>query len=464
MGRRRSEPEPRSVPTAVALALVLLVAACGGPSPSPTPAATVAASPGASPSARSASPVASPEPTSSGPGQSIGTTGAVVLLTNDGSLSMVDAAGRSFIVASAGDGNFGFPTWSPDGSQIAAPRTLGTNKSVVVFDAKAVVAGRSVEPVVIFQSATIDPFYLFWTPDGKAVSFLASESSELSLRIAPADGTAPLDGSGPGAKVRTGNPFYYDWIARDRLLAHVGLGTDAFLGEMRLDGKAAGASLGKPGDFRSAVVSHDRKSIAFVRDGGTGPGQIVVAARDGSEEHTMEVFGSAAVIFDPAGDTLAAIGAAEPVPPAGFPLGPLRLMEAGSGKVRTLIDGLVVSFWWSPDGKTIAALRVQEVVGSGLPSPGQPSAEPSSEVRLVFVDVATGTTRSQPVVKLGSNFVNGILAFFDQYALSHRAWAPDSSSFLLPESEPDGSTHVTVRFPDGQPPILLDGELGFWSP
>jgi TolB protein len=61
-------------------------------------------------------------------------------------------------------------------------------------------------------------------------------------------------------------------------------------------------------------------------------------------------------------------------------------------------------------------------------------------------------------------YVNGILAYFDQYALSHRVWAPDSSSILLPEVAADGSTHISVRPVGGDPPIMLEGELAFWSP
>ena len=162
-------------------------------------------------------------------------------------------------------------------------------------------------------------------------------------------------------------------------------------------------------------------------------------------------------------DGVASIGPSEPGDLPGFPLGPIRLMDAASGEIRTLVDGLVVSFWWSPDGRTIAALRVQPAVGSATPS-GAPSAEPDTEVRLLFVDVASGEILSQPVVRPGERFVSAFLAYFDQYALSHRVWAPDSSSILLPEVGPDGVTRVSVRFPDGSEPIALDGEIGFWSP
>jgi hypothetical protein len=438
----------------------VLAAGCGGPAPSSTPAATLAAS---SPSAPAA-PTATAEPRAStvseGP---IASSGSIAVLSRDASLSIVEAGGQSVPLSTDADGNFGFPTWSPDGSHVAAVRSRGTETSLVVFDAAGALAERPAEPVVIFSKAAVEPFYLYWAPGGQAVSFLASEADGLSLRVAPADGSAPLDGSGPGSVVRSGNPFYYDWITRDRLVAHIGVGPDAVLGEIGLDGKAAGPGLGSPADFRSAVASHDRKSIGFVLDAKTGADQVVVAARDGSGEHRMAVFGTAAIAFSPSSDAVAAIGPIEAAAPVGFPLGPLRVINAASGKVRMLIDGAIVSFWWSPDGKTIAALRVREA------APASPSADPSataeeSPARLLFVDVATGKIRSQPAVRPAPTFINGILAYFDQYALSHHVWAPDSSSILLPEFADDGTTHLTVRFPDGEPPIELAGEIGFWSP
>jgi TolB protein len=468
MPRRPSRPVAALVGAAVVLA-----AACGGPAPSPSEASTTTTAPIASGrptplfSAVIESAAPSTQPASAGP---IASSGSIAVLGGNGSLAVVGADGQAALLASADDGAFGFPAWSPDGSRIAAIRSTGTEASIVVFDADADAGGagaeQPAEPVVIFDSTSIGPFYLFWTPDGETVSFLANEAGGLSLRIAPADGSAPLDGSGPGALVRSGSPLYYDWIEGDRLLAHIGLGPEAFLGEMGLDGEAAAPGLGAPGEFRSAVVSHDQGSIAFVRASDDDPAEIVVAERDGSNEQATAVFGAAAVVFDPTGDTIASIGPAGPVqtPPA-FPLGPLRLMDAGTGAVRTLLDGLVVSFWWSPDGKTIAALRIQPATttaatASPLPSP----APPASEVRLVFVDVASGAIRSDPVVHPGSRFVEAFLAYFDQYALSHHVWAPDSSSMLLPEIDQDGTTRVTVRFPDGEQPLAFEGEIGFWSP
>ena len=444
---------------AVAATLMLVAAAaCGEPSPSPAP--TAPASPSVAPSS---STNASPAPSAAAsPGRSIASSGSIALLGADGSISVVGADGGSALLADAADGQFGFPTWSPDGTHIAAVRSDGTQSSVVVFDAADLGAAQA-DPVVVFEKASAAPFYLFWTPEGDRVSFLATEADVLSLRLAPADGSAPVDGSGAGSVVKSGNPFYYDWLAGDRLFAHIGVGSDAFLGEIELDGGAAGPGFEKPGDFRSGVVSPDHESIAFVRGAIGGPGDVVVSRRDGSNEHVMSAFGQTAVVFDPAGGRVASIGPSEPGDLPGFPLGPIRLMDAASGEIRTLVDGLVVSFWWSPDGRTIAALRVQPAVGSATQA-GAPSAEPDTEVRLLFVDVASGEILSQPIVRPGERFVSAFLAYFDQYALSHRVWAPDSSSILLPEVGPDGVTRVSVHFPDGSEPIALDGEIGFWSP
>ncbi|HET8785605.1 MAG TPA: hypothetical protein VFM38_08220 [Candidatus Limnocylindrales bacterium] len=449
---------------ASSVVLAILAAACGGPTPSPSTSAAPSLAPSATSAATSPSPSGSPAASLS-LDHPIATTGSIALLAADSSLSIVETDGTSRPLADAAGGAFGFPTWSPDGSRIAVIRAAGADTSVVVLDARA--GAQPTEPTVIFRKPGASPFYVYWTPDGRSVTFLVNDVDGLALRIAPADGSAPVDGSGKGSLVRTGNPFYFDWLAQDRLLAHIGTGSEAFLGEIGLDGTPHGKEFEASGDFRSAVASPDHRSIAFVRGTVGGKGEVVVADRDGSHEHTMTVYGQTAMIFDPNGASLASIASSTSDGMAGFPLGPLKLIDTSSGDVRTLLDGMVVTFWWSPDGKTIAALRVQPSVEpagpSARPSPG-PSQEPATDVRLIFIDVATGKTLSEPIVRPTSRFVGSLLAYFDQYALSHRLWAPDSSSILLPELDASDATHVVVRYVDGSDPIALDGEIAFWSP
>jgi len=254
----------------VAAAVWIVPNLVGGPaSPAPSAGASVIAL-GASPSATGPS-VASPAPTpilslppaTAGPnaslpaGRTLASSGAVAVVGNDGSLSLVDVTGHTIVLAPPDEATFAFPAWSPDGSRLAAIRVDASGTAILIFDARSALQGEAVQPKVVFRSAVIHPFYAAWTPDGQRVSFLADEPDVLSLRVAPADGSAALDGSAPGTKLRSGNPLYFDWIGNDRILAHVGTGTDAFLGEIGLDGAAVGPEIDAPGDFRSAVANRD---------------------------------------------------------------------------------------------------------------------------------------------------------------------------------------------------------------
>ena len=446
---------------AAALITAVVVAAACAPAPAPSAVTTeptfaaLPPSPSASAQVGSAAPTAAATP---GPVGRLASAGTVALLGGDGStISLVDAAGDTVLISEAGIGGYGFPAWSPDGKHVATTRVDDTGRAIVIIDSTSQ-AAQPAANVVIFESTTAQPFYLSWRPDSEMMSFLAQESDGLSLRVAPVDASAPLDGSGPHALIRTGNPFYFDWIGSDRLLAHIGTGPEAFLGEVGLDGEGPGGALGAPGDFRSPVISRDGEHVGVVRadldgvDEPVGAHVIVLAKRDGDAAAAMPVIGPAAMAFDPSGSRLAAIGAVEPFEgERAFPIGPVRLMEPGTREPRTLLDGSVVGFWWSPDGATLAALRVATVDG-----------EP--EVRLAFVDVASGDIRAEPRVRPSSVFIEQVLTYFDQYALSHRLWAPDSSSFLLPVLDADGTSRVLAVTPDGEVLARLDGAMAFWSP
>jgi hypothetical protein len=420
----------------------------------------------------------------SGPGPGIAPL--IALVDPSGALLTVDLAGRRTTVASAPGITSGFPAWSPDGARLAAVRASAGDVTVSVYDvpraASSATPATSVAPIVAYRSATVEPFYLYWSPEGRLVSFLANEGSDVSLRIAPADGSAPLDGSGPGAVIRRGAPLYFDWIATDRLILHVGVGGDAFLGEVGLDGTERAAARPNPGDFRAPVVGADGRLIAFVR-GQTPAAELVVASRDGSSEHATPVSGVTAAVFDPTGARVATIAPADATMAAlAFPIGPLRLMDGTSGELRTLLDGSVVGFWWAPDGRTIAALRLQPgsgstVAGSRLGAPGtvaaafaaaSPSLAPgpptNPELHLVFVSV-DGAVRSDRAIQVTRRFVNQFLPYFDQYALSHRVWSPDSSAIVLPIVDDAGRDRVAVLPADGgEPSLVLVGSSGFWSP
>jgi TolB protein len=416
--------------------------------------------------------------------------GRLAVVDADGVLSTVDPSGGSQVTYPVPGVRFGFPAWSPDGTRIAAVGQSATDLAIDVFEVgtggKAAPADRS--PTVIYRSAEHPPFYLYWTPDRQHITFLSTEGDSIALRVAPADGSAPLDGSAPGSIIRRGAPLYFDWLAPDRLLLHVGLGADAFLGEVGAAGAPVRPALPGTGSFRPASVSRDGRYVAYAESGGAGPDQVVVAARDGSTSHRVPVFGPAAMTFDPTGDRLAIIGAvARSATNAGLPIGPLRLLEPASGSVRTLLDASVVAFFWAPDGRTIAAIEPSRPgdqpsttgtdalapIGTGVlaavtqpePPPGRMVAIAGSLARLVFVDAASGVVRSEQVVRLANDLVDFLLPYFDQYALSHRLWSPDGRALVLPLVGADGDGRLVVIPADGSAShVAAEGIKGFWSP
>ena len=118
----------------------------------------------------------------------------------------------------------------------------------------------------------------------------------MALRVAAADRATPLDGADTPSLVRRGAPLYFDWIDDQDALVHVGVGNGAFLGVLHRDGTEAGPAIERPGNFRSAGVSPDGRYVTWVRTTGAA-GEVATAGREGSGEHTLPVFGPAAVVF-----------------------------------------------------------------------------------------------------------------------------------------------------------------------
>jgi TolB protein len=389
-----------------------------------------------------------------------------------GALSTMDVLGGNVVPHPLAGVNFAFPTWSPDGLRIAAIGGATDDGAVYVIQARGENAAdpmAATAPTVIYRSPEHPAFYAYWTPDGRQVTFLTQEPDRLALRVAPADASTPA------ATIREGSPLYWDWVGPARALVNIGGGgPGAFLGEIGLDGVAGTPAATTPGSFRSPAVTRDGTHRAFVVAGGAGPASIVVESRDGAGRREIPVPGMAALSFAPAGDNLAFIAPEAPGPPIGLPIGPLRVVDVASGSVRTLLGGAIVGFFWSPDGKTIATLRIpgpgdDEVasVGYALPAINFRPAAPTSgyTLHLAFVDVATGSVRSKRDVRVSERFALQLLPYFDQYALSHRFWSPDSASFMLPLVSEDDVVGIVLLPPDGSAERrVVDGEMGSFSP
>jgi TolB protein len=449
----------------------------------------------------------------------------LVAIDAAGALATMDGLGGAVVPFVAPGVQFGFPAWSPDGTHIAATGQGAGSGVIHVFavpapgatgaapDGASPPTGTAApadtgspmatgvaadESGVIYRSSDAPPFYLYWTPDSRQVGFLTQEANGISLRITPADGSVAA------TTIRQGAPLYWDWVDSGRLLAHIGgSAPDAFVGEVGLDGRSIDATVITPdpslspgtsaapdtavsaGVFRSPAVTHDGRYRAYVDVTSAAAEEIVLEARDGSSRRTLAVPGATAVEFDPTGASLAYVAPVDATAqPQDLPLGPLRLMDPTSGSSRTLLGGTVVGFFWAPDGKTIAALELPgpgnngvqaaaprfepalaRLTGTRLRTPEAIDAAAGIGLHLAFVDVATAAVRSQRDIQVSVTFVNQILPYFDQYALSHRFWSADSASLALPLVTADGTDQLAVIPASGTGTHPIPGRtIGFWSP
>ncbi|HET9457913.1 MAG TPA: hypothetical protein VFO78_11255 [Candidatus Limnocylindrales bacterium] len=430
-------------------------------------------------------------------GRSAATQPRLAIVEVGGGLATLNADGSAAVRYDAvGVVDLQFPAWSPDGSRIAAPgRAADGTTSLYVFDASGEPdPGESPPPgaitgpsaTTLYTSRTRPPFYVSWSPDGRRIGFLTAERDRIALRVVPADG------SGEETIVREGEPLYWDWIDADRLLVHVGAEpTEAFVGEVSLDGgtdasegASEGASEAAPGSFRPPVVGRDGRFRAYVvaaEPDAAGPDEagaatIVIEGADRSRRREIPTTGFVALSFDPAGGILAYTASGPPgARPAGLPVGPLHLVDAETGRERTLTVEPVIAFFWAPDGRTIATLRLRapgepgvEVATAGDPADPLPAlavGQPGVSFRLTFRDVASGEVRAERDVELSELYAFQVVPYFDQYALSHRTWAPDGSGIALPLVDAAGRPRVMVVPADGSDPRhVADGLIGFWRP
>ncbi len=312
---------------------------------------------------------------------------------------------------------------------------------------------------------------MYWSPDGTRLTFLTTEpGGGIALRVAPADA------SGPAQVVRQGAPMYWAWTGPDRLLVHSGGGAEAFVGEVGLDGVPVEPGVAGSGAFRTPAITADGAFRGYAAPGGAAADQVVVETTTGSGRHAVDVDGAAALDFSPTSSDLGFIAPDSPNPAAELPIGPLRVLSATTGVVRVVLAGQVVAFFWSPDGRTIAALEIGKPSDDNVAAIDRSAtarlaratlaaAAPGIPLRLVFIDSASGAVRASRAIQLADLFAAQQLPYFDQYALSHRIWSPDGRSIVLPVDAADGTSGILVIPADGSDTTrVADGVAAAWSP
>jgi TolB protein len=389
--------------------------------------------------------------------------GRIAFVDRDGQVMTVDPDGGNGRFLTSAPFSHQFPVWSPDGARLAV---IGRDAIYLLQD-----NAEPAEPISLYRSGRQNPIYLYWSPDGRSLSFLANEPQVgIGLRLVQAD--APYD----ERLLATGNPFYWQWGEdSSHLLIHTGgSGAAARLALLPTNGEgSAEQPIAPPGQFQAPGISANGRFWAYAKDSGDNTSWLVVEDNEGGEEWSQRHTGMVALSWSPVGNKLAFSNGLDQRATTFW--GPLRLLDAETGEATILSDNTVLAFFWSPDGRYLAVIHTgdnnrsfgviaeQKENGRPLPLARLNNQRQPHQFKLEVIEVETGAARQLAAFVPTRLFVGQFLPFFDQYALSHRLWSPDSAAIVLPLIE-NGVSRVKVFPLNGDPAVDLGrGDMPFWS-
>ncbi|MEM7797600.1 MAG: hypothetical protein AAF633_00295 [Chloroflexota bacterium] len=396
----------------------------------------------------------------------------IACVNNKGQFDLINADGSGLKRITDQQFAYQFPAWSPDGQSIAAiGRSLNSSSPaegyIIVVDDN----DDGPQSRILYRSQDQIPFYLYWSPDSRYISFLATHpKSGMALHYLSASG-------GMSHLLHVGQPFFWMWHpnATEMLIHTGGADTNAELSFLKPNNNYEGLAinLASPGFFQTPGISPSFGYVSFGTQDDSGRTEIVIESKRSRKRKRFGHKGAAVMSWSPTHDYLAYIS---PINNNNNFYGMLRLVEAETGRRVVLVEETVLAFFWSPDGEKIAYFtlvepvrspeyNVQATVSDGY-AKGRPMPSDISYtlwLNLNVVNVYTGEHRLLTPFKPNAIFVNQFMPFFDQYALSHRLWSPNSDAILLPAVVNDEERIVIVPV-NGMPPIdLHPGTMASWS-
>jgi Tol biopolymer transport system component len=329
------------------------------------------------------------------------------------------------------------PSWAPDGERLAWVRAeLQDDATVTGVVETSTADGR--EPTV--TRTDVDPFYLSWDPTSSRVGYLGA--------LAPKQigfGVVELDAADhPTRAIEHGQPFYLSWGPDGReLLAHIG---EDRLDRLALDGHAQPVTT-KPATFNVPFWTGDGSTLIYAsNEGASGESLVAEDARTGDRTSLLGFRDGLVFLPNDDGSRIAYQQVSE-----GAAAGPLTVLDVRSGERIALVDHLVASFFWSPDGKRLLFL--------------DPPA--TAEQKWFHWGVWDGRAVFElPGFVPSVLMVQEYLPFFEQYAQSMTLWSPDSRAFAYAGLDEAGRAGIWIQDArvDRAPVLVSDGDFVSWSP
>ena len=362
-----------------------------------------------------------------------------------------------FSPAASGGGAvaYNWPTFSPDGQKLAFVaahiREQGPDFTVQIYDLK------THSSFVLLDAHALQPIYLYWLPDGRTLSFLQRDPQGFSLMLSDVR---------EGATVKsliTGLPLYFDWSRKgDQLLFHSAGVEDNSTEQISLltvgghrQGSIKVLSSGKA-PFKVPAWSKDGSTLAYVAVDGA-KSKLILANGDGSNPRPFAELpdGEASMVWAPDGKYLAYGGA---LMPGSMTFAGLGLLDTARDRTIRLTDEDVAAFYFSPNSRWLAYVTMPQ---------------DKSYCVLNLINLWDGTHHE--ICKFITTIDTMMTyRYFDQYALSHSIWSPDSSALLVVGSivkadleDPSGLAPAPwvyrVDAENGTIKPIQRGTLAFWS-
>lgn len=397
----------------------------------------------------------------------------IAYMDNDLNIQVIDSSGEHRVTLTSdakpdNDLAYIFPTWSPDSKRLAFVRVGGTSAAP---DATLIVSpAAGGDPATIFESRSLVPFYLYWSPDGQRIGFLAQSDSEITLMLGNADGKEQA------RKLESGSPLYWAWSPDSRtMLAHIGgskrTSRTARLALVRLQTNDSAQTLAQgPAAFQAPHYAPDGSAILYAGTGDSDQDALYSADADGTHIQTIANYkGRIAFSWSPDGKKIAWM--TTPTNSEMPYLGPLFVGDRDGKNAKQLGDEDVLAFHWAPDGKRIAYLTLLPPGSQGcldcsrVPGLAAPLEQGRAlQFRWRIAEVEAGQTWTLVSFAPTANFIS-VLPYFDQYARSVTYWSPDGKSFVYTQREAQGagSVWVTDVMENAKPKRIADGTLAIWS-
>lgn len=377
-----------------------------------------------------------------------GTQREQITRINSGPVASLAVAGLPQVLTSY----YAWPTWSPDGTKVAASRVVVEGSPEDRVDLRVIDLATGSETVVFGNNpanagfvAQGAPHYPYWHPASGHLAFLASGAAGLTLY------TADASKAGGAAEVISGAPLYFVWSPTgDSALLNARRGIFAAAWNDRLE--LTELPLTGAG-FRAPGLSHDGRRMAFAGPAGSGGHALQTANADGTAPAPLaNVEESTAFLWSPTGPLLAHSNGLVP----GLTLFEgFTVRDPATGETPLVVSEPTLAFVWSPDGSRLAYAALDE-----------------SQEWLVWKVAALDGSRPRELVRfLPTPEMFIWLSFFDQYAHSHAVWSPDSSQLVFSGRipEPGGAVpsrdQVIVLDVEGiaAPRAVAEGTAAFWS-